>query len=260
MTGTVAAIKPRFVERIWGSRDLGPLFGQHDRPIGEVWFEAGSLLIKFLFTTQPLSVQVHPDDSFAAEHESAAAGKTEMWYVLRAEPGARIAVGFRQTVDRDVARQAAIDGSIEQLLSWWDAQAGDTFFTPARTVHALGEGLVVCEIQQRCDITYRLYDYGRGRELHLDKGFAVADLGPHPGKSVPAPLPGGGAVLANCPYFVVERWRVEAPWQSDRDATVILLDGVCSWGKAGSVWQIRRGAEFRPREATTFLRAYPPDS
>lgn len=259
MTSQVTAIEPRFVERLWGSCDLSPFFGSRERPVGEVWFDAGAFLIKFLFTTQPLSVQVHPDDCFARDHESGSPGKTELWHVLRAEPSARIAVGFREVVGRETARQAALDGSIENLLSWWDARAGDTFFTPARTVHALGAGLLVCEIQQPSDVTYRLYDYGRGRDLHLDKGFAVADLGPHPGKSIPVPLSDHAELLVDCPHFVVERWRVTGPWRTDRDATVILLEGDCSWGKPGGVWNVGQGAELQPGGEVSLLRTYLPD-
>ncbi|MBL8291942.1 MAG: class I mannose-6-phosphate isomerase [Bryobacterales bacterium] len=259
MTGNVLEIEPKFVERVWGSNDLRPLFGQYAQPVGEVWFDAGAILIKFLFTSQPLSVQVHPDDVYARVHESGSPGKTEMWHVLRADPGAKIAVGFCQPVDREVVRQAALDGSIEGLLQWREVHPGDTFLTPAGTVHALGAGLVVCEIQQRSDVTYRLFDYNRGRELHLDKGLAVADLGPHPGKTIPVPIPGGGERLVECPYFVTERWQVRHPWQCDRDAIIILLEGSCSWGAAGSVWRLPRGAELVPIGTLSFLRTYLPE-
>lgn len=259
MTDGILALEPVFVERVWGTRDLNPFFGPPARPIGEVWFHAGAILVKFLFTTQPLSVQVHPDDAYARAHESGSTGKTEMWHILRTEPHAQIAIGFRRPIGRDVARQAALDGSIVQLLDWREVHPGDTFLTPAGTVHALGAGLVVCEIQQPSDVTYRLFDYGRGRELHLDKGLAVADLGPYLGRTNPIPIPGGGERLVDCPFFIAERWQVRHPWQCDRDATIILLDGSCSLGAAGSVWQFPRGAKLVPIGAVSFLKAYLPE-
>lgn len=170
-------IEPRFVERVWGSTDLSPWFQADGKKIGEVWFPGNELLIKFLFTTENLSVQVHPDDDYAARVENSR-GKTEMWRVLRAEPGAKLALGFREEVDRDKARKAAADGSIMGMLDWREAHPGDSFLIPAGTVHAIGAGLVIAEIQQNSDITYRLFDYNRGRELHLERGFDVAQRGP----------------------------------------------------------------------------------
>src|SRR5262249_32059318 len=106
-------------------------------------------------------------------------GKTEMWHVVAAEPRAQVAVGFQEPLSRARLREASLTGEIERLLTWHDAKPGDTFFLPAGTVHAIGEGLVICEIQQYSNITYRLYDYGRPRELHLDHGVDVSDLGPY---------------------------------------------------------------------------------
>ena len=176
-------LAPKFVERVWGAESLAPWFPSPprpsgDKPYGEVWFEGESLLIKFLFPTQKLSVQVHPADEYAKAHEGCN-GKTEMWHIVRAEPGAKIALGFREGVTPEAARAAALDGSIMNLLDWREARQGDSYMIPAGTVHAMGEGLVVAEVQQISDVTYRLYDYGRGRELHLDKGFDVAELKPY---------------------------------------------------------------------------------
>ncbi len=157
---------------MWGATDLVPWYPASDKKIGEVWFEADlPLLVKFVFTSERLSVQVHPNDDFAAAHENSR-GKTEMWYVMRADPGARIAIGFRESISRERLREAAVSGEIEQLLNWLEVQAGDAFFIPAGTVHAIGGGLALCEIQQHSDVTYRLYDYGRPRELHLDKAHS----------------------------------------------------------------------------------------
>ena len=176
-------IAPRFVERVWGTRDLSPWFpappsSPSGQPYGEVWFEGESLLIKFLFPAEKLSVQVHPPDEYARLHHGSP-GKTEMWRVVRAGPGARIALGFREPVLPAKARAAALDGSIMNLLDWREVAAGDSYLIPAGTVHAMGGGMVVAEIQQLSDVTYRLFDYGRGRELHIERGFDVARLGPY---------------------------------------------------------------------------------
>src|ERR1041385_525560 len=128
-------LTPSFKPKVWGSQHLEPLHRDRAEKIGEVWFERPAdapkppLLIKFLFTTEPLSVQVHPE------------GKTEMWHILAAEPGAKIAAGFRQPITGQRLRDSAISGEIEQLLEWFEARPGDTFFIPAGTVHAIGEGL-----------------------------------------------------------------------------------------------------------------------
>lgn len=258
MSGAVV-IAPKFVERVWGSHDLSPLFGPRETKIGEVWYPAGPLLIKFLFTTEALSVQVHPDDEYAANHEKSR-GKTEMWYILRAAPEARIALGFKAPVDADAARRAAEDGTIEGLLDWKDARTGDVFFTPAGTVHALGAGLVVCEIQQDSDVTYRLYDYGRGRELHLEKGFAVANCGCYEGKREPVAIPGGGFELVRCGHFVTEYWAVERDWICDRDGWLMVLEGTSNLGGPGTVARAEQGYLVKPEGRTVLLRSWVPEN
>lgn len=169
------------VEKVWGMDRLpAPFAAPEGKRIGEIWFdpppEIDQLLVKYLFTSEKLSVQVHPSDAQAPGGES---GKEECWLVLDAEPGATLAIGFKQDIGADAMRAAALDGSIEELLVWHPAKAGDFFYLPAGTVHAIGPGLSLVEIQQNCDITYRLFDYGRPRDLHLDQGVAVACGGPH---------------------------------------------------------------------------------
>ena len=184
MPKRVQRLKPKFLEKVWGARNLMPLFAGKGKRIGEVWLEgpAGEplpLLIKFLFTTDKLSVQVHPNDEYAAKHHQCL-GKTEMWHVVAAAPGAKLAVGFREPISAERLRAAISDpasNEVEMMLNWREAHAGDTFFIPAGTVHAIGAGLVLCEVQQQSDITYRLYDYGRPRELHVEHGVAVSDCG-----------------------------------------------------------------------------------
>jgi mannose-6-phosphate isomerase len=195
-----------FHPKVWGADSLAPWFEDRREKIGEVWFThtpAPRLLVKFIFTAERLSVQVHPDDAYAAAHEGSA-GKTEMWHVLRAAPGAAVAAGFRETITPERARAAALSGEIESLLAWLPVQAGDTILIPAGTVHAIGAGVALCEIQQNSDVTYRLYDYGRGRQLHLERALEVASLAPHPDKAVPRSAPDGALILAECPHFVTE--------------------------------------------------------
>ncbi len=138
------------------------------------------LLVKFLDTAEWLSVQVHPDDAYAhrVEAHTGFHGKSEAWVVLDAEPGAQIVYGVNRPVTREELEAAARDGTILELLNFLPVQTGDVVYIPAGTIHALGPGLLVYEVQQRSDLTYRLYDYGRGRELHLRKALEVAILTP----------------------------------------------------------------------------------
>lgn len=172
----------RLVEKVWGRDTLPAPFAAPDgKRIGEIWFEPPAelpqLLVKYLFTSEKLSVQVHPGDHNALEGED---GKEECWLVLDAEPGARLAIGFDEEHSPETIEQAARDGSIERLLTWHEAQPGDIFYLPAGTVHAIGPGLSLVEVQQASDTTFRLFDYGRPRELHLERAMAVADFGPYP--------------------------------------------------------------------------------
>jgi mannose-6-phosphate isomerase len=168
------------VAKPWG-RDVlpAPFTAPPGQRIGEVWFEPPpqlpQLLVKYIFTAEKLSVQVHPSDAQLPGH-----GKEECWLVIGAEPGAALGIGFKQTLSREAMRAAALDGSIEHLLAWFPVKAGDFFYIPAGTVHAIGAGVSLIEVQQTSDVTYRLYDYGRPRELHLDEGLAVALGEPHP--------------------------------------------------------------------------------
>jgi mannose-6-phosphate isomerase len=240
-------LKPRFLEKVWGSTRLEPWFRDTKEKIGEVWFESVEnlpLLVKFLFTSENLSIQVHPGDVFARAHESSR-GKTEMWHVLAAEPGAKIAAGFRKPLTEEQLRAAALSGEIENLLEWFEAAPGDTFFIPAGTVHAIGAGLTLCEIQQHSDVTYRLYDYGRPRELHLDRAIAVSHRGPNAARQQPS-----NEVLVSCDHFVTERIRVDQTTRyqplADRSQLLIVIEGRGSIAgeptAAGDVWQVASSA------------------
>jgi mannose-6-phosphate isomerase len=195
------------VERPWGVDTLpAPFAAPPGKKIGEVWFEPPSaldaLLVKYIFTSEALSVQVHPTDAQApAGHR----GKEECWLILGAEPGARLGIGFNRPLTGAAMRAAALDGSIEQLLAWHPVQAGDFFYIPAGTVHAIGPGISLIEVQQNSDITYRLYDYGRPRELHLGAGIAVAQ-GEVYDPALARKAPNHGAIcLASGPHFRLDR-------------------------------------------------------
>ncbi|MBC2668397.1 class I mannose-6-phosphate isomerase [Novosphingobium piscinae] len=169
----------RTVAKPWGKPALpAPFVAPPGETIGEIWFEPppslDALLVKYIFTSEALSVQVHPSDAQTLAAGLGRQGKEECWLVIDAEPGAVLGIGFDTRLDGAALRAAAVDGSIEQLMTWHPVQAGDFFYIPAGTVHAIGAGVSLIEVQQNSDITYRLYDYGRPRALHLDEGMAVA--------------------------------------------------------------------------------------
>jgi mannose-6-phosphate isomerase len=151
---------------------------------------------------------VHPDDEYAELHHGSL-GKTEAWYVIDAEPGAELAVGFRDPLTPERLKQSAQSGEIERLLAWHKVKAGDVVFVPAGTVHAIGAGLTICEIQENSDITYRLYDYGRPRELHLEHGIAVSHLEPYCFNPTSQAIAQGRDALTASKYFRMERLRSE---------------------------------------------------
>jgi mannose-6-phosphate isomerase len=272
MTATLLAT--RRVEKPWGRHDLWPGFADpapDAAPVGEIWFQTPGggnpeLLVKYLFTSEHLSVQVHPTDA-EARKAGYPRGKDEAWLILAAEPGATIAIGTKQPMRKEELRAASLDGSIEHLLDWKPVEAGDFIYSPAGTVHAIGGGLTLIEIQQNVDLTYRLYDYGSDRELHLDEGVAVSD--PRPFEPLPPPAPSGDpdrAILAEGPKFVVERWPA-----GKRD--IALPDGTPGWlvpvsgegvvdgvaWRAGECVLVTGTAELHAEEGSDLLFAYPGD-
>ncbi|GAA4769752.1 class I mannose-6-phosphate isomerase [Stakelama sediminis] len=200
------------VEKPWGRHQLWGAFAEapaDGAPIGEIWFQAPGdaapdLLIKYLFTSERLSVQVHPDDA-QARARGLPRGKDECWLILDADADSTIALGTKQSVDRETLRSAALDGSIEDLLDWKPVRAGDFFYSASGTVHAIGKGITLIEVQQNSETTYRLYDYGRPRELHLDDGIAVADARPYTPQAAPGRIAQGRSILVEGPKFVLER-------------------------------------------------------
>jgi mannose-6-phosphate isomerase len=234
------------VEKPWGRHQLWPGFenpAAEGAPIGEIWFDAPGgtepdLMVKYLFTNEKLSIQVHPNDD-QARAAGYARGKEEAWVILAAEPDSTIGLGTVRALSDVELRAAALDGSIEQLVDWKPVKAGDVIYSPAGTVHAIGAGITLIEVQQNVDLTYRLYDYGRPRELHLDEGVAVSKAKPFSSQVVPRDIASGRTLVVGSEKFQVERWN----WSGVRDVT--LPEGMTGWlipvsgGGAlnGSVWQ-----------------------
>jgi mannose-6-phosphate isomerase len=250
-------LQPQFHERVWGALDLAPVYSREitGNPVGEAWLTgddcrvangplAGQtlagltrefgpgllgeaaydrsrfpLLIKFLFPKDKLSVQVHPDDELAAA-VGQPCGKTECWYVLRAEPGAQIGLGLKPGTTKAEVERAIREVRMEQLLNWIDVHAGDMIYVDAGTVHAIGPGAVIVETQQNSDTTYRLYDYGRPRELHIEEGLRATKENTHAGKVVAGqPQAENGKSQTNLvtsPCFIVDKFNFSRPWEFRR--------------------------------------------
>jgi len=238
-------LKPEFRERIWGARDLSPLYGEvpGEAPIGEVWLtgdecqvangalagtslgelcrrygrelvgetaretERFPLLVKFIFPREKLSVQVHPDDH-QAQRAGLPCGKTECWYVLKAEPGSQVALGLKPGTTREEFARAVQEVRAEQLLNWVDIHAGEMIYVDAGTVHAIAPGVILLETQQNSDTTYRLYDYGRPRELHVVQGLQALKERTRAGK-VEAQGEDDFSILVGSPCFMVEKRRLK---------------------------------------------------
>ena len=181
--------------------------------------------MKFIDARQNLSVQVHPDDAYAREHENGQLGKTEMWYVLDASENSRLVYGLSRDADADTLRRAIGYGSLDKYLQKVPIRKDDVFFIPAGTIHAIGAGALVAEIQENSNLTYRLYDYdrvgkdGKKRELHIDKALAVANLRSSAEPKQPLRVlryrPGAASeLLCRCKYFEVHRLIVNTQSQS----------------------------------------------
>jgi mannose-6-phosphate isomerase len=210
---TVARATIDLVAKPWGRIDLRPWIGNgtEPEPTGEAWFARPqprtsdeSLLFKLIFADAPLSIQVHPDDAFAQAHGQPN-GKTEAWYILAAKNDAQIAVGLTRRVTERELRASIADGSIAQLVAWRPVSVGDTIVIPAGTVHAIGAGVTLAEIQQCSDTTFRLFDFGRGRDLHIDDAIAVSDREPALADEAPIHLDRTRDILVENPYFILER-------------------------------------------------------
>lgn len=243
------------------------------------------LLVKFIFPAEKLSVQVHPDDRYASRHEAAAGGrgKTEMWYAVRADPGAEVLLGMRPDVTLDDFKRAIADGTAERCLERVSLRAGEAVFVSAGSAHTIGPGFVLCEVQQQSDLTYRVYDYnrrdvlGRARELHIDKALDVLRFGRQTcGRLEPVPVERDHMTESHfvvCKYFATDRWDFNAPIRAvslpEHFDLLIVLEGNGSirWGgksveyAPGQVWLIPAALgeyELLPDPYTLLLRTYVP--
>ncbi|HLY42044.1 MAG TPA: type I phosphomannose isomerase catalytic subunit [Terracidiphilus sp.] len=270
-------VDPRFVSRVWGYNDLRPWYDRvvdTGDPIGEVWLtgddclvatgsHAGKslaqifketpeallgksapshdspILIKVIFAREKLSVQVHPDDWLARKYGQPR-GKTECWYALAADPGAQVAAGLKPGVTLEQIRQQIHDGTLEASLQAVPIAAGDMIFVDAGTVHAIWPGSILLETQQNSDITYRMFDYGRPRELHIDKSLEATRLATRAGKVPPRKLD-DRTILVDEDYFCVERIPVSVsrasstlPGSDERNAGLSYLFAASGAGRITS--------------------------
>jgi mannose-6-phosphate isomerase len=318
-------IEPIFSARLWGSRSLAPLYPEKSNlaePLGEAWLtgvdckiafgplagkslgqawsamDAGwrgtrlvsckefPILVKFIFPQDKLSIQVHPDDAYAAAHEQAAGGrgKTEMWHAVCSEPGASLLLGLKPGTDKKMFLDAMKGNSLEDIFQSYSVNPGDTFFVAAGTPHTIGPHMILCEVQEYSDLTYRVYDYGRvdgkgrPRELHVEKALEVMKFGAvAPSKVRPLHLPGERVhktLLAACSYFATERWEfratVQAESRRDQFELFVVLDGTgyLHWPGAplpyqrGQCWLIPASLgkfSLLPEQSTSVIRTYVPD-
>ena len=262
---------PWFSERVWGKKDLRPWYESTGTTelVGEAWLtgpdsvietgdlagkklgdvakESGTellgggdefpLLVKILFPNDKLSVQVHPDDAHA-QATGQPRGKTECWYVLEAEPGAAVALGLKAGVTLEQVRASGLDGTMEELLEQVPVSVGDMVFVDAGTVHAIGPGVVLLETQQTSDVTYRMFDYGRPRELHLEQGLGVTKLKTRAGKVKPKKMDGFTRLIEE-KYFVVDRFDLDVM----EEKRVSMAGPGCLVGLSGTVVVITPGDE-----------------
>lgn len=225
------------IPKPWGVFDAHPWSnaGGNANTIGEVWYERSestadppSLLLKLLFTNQPLSIQVHPDDKFAVSI-GLPRGKTEAWYVLSAAPEAKVALGLKKRLTPQQLRAAVDDGSISTLVEWHTVSQGEIIFVPAGTIHAIGAGLIIAEIQQRSDATFRMFDYGRKRELHVDSAVAVANAEPAMFSIQPNQVTDERTILLSNQHFVFERLNLtpnsSCCLAAERETWLLILSG-----------------------------------
>jgi len=289
---------PDFKERVWGSRDLSPIYPQvpGDKPIGEAWLTgddnrvadgpfAGAtlrelcqrygrdlvgksapqpdrfpLLIKFLFPRDKLSVQVHPDDD-AARSVCEPCGKTECWYVLSADADAQIGLGLKPGTTCEQFVRAVEQTRAEELLNWINIHPGEMYYVEAGTVHAIGPGSILVETQQNSDTTYRLYDYGRPRELHVEQGLRAMKERTGAGKVRPI-LSNTSATphvtLIASPCFAIEKYNVAEPITFDGGAGSVQIlvaiegGGACESGTGGAIAFTRGEAVVIPATTDAF--------
>ncbi|MBN1777114.1 MAG: class I mannose-6-phosphate isomerase [Clostridiales bacterium] len=269
-------LKPAFKDYLWGGKKLKALYGAKDKIVAEAWLVSAHpdgpsvvaegkfegmpfpdylkadgaqgnfpVLIKFIDSAQKLSVQVHPDDAYARLHENDS-GKSEMWIVLEADAGAYLYVGFNRDVTKEEVRRRVEDGTIEEVLGKVPTHAGDIVNIPAGTVHAIGAGNLILEVQQSSNATYRLYDYmrrdsmGSLRPLHVDKALDVLDC-----RRAEAAARSNSPQGMQCPYFSVEKHAVNGsftlPMADERFAAAVCITGEGALKRQKKQAPLRRG-------------------
>lgn len=252
----------KIVDKPWGKRGVDPRFGvEPDRQVGEIWFEPPpgrqlDVMAKYLFTTERLSIQVHPDDA-TARARGFPRGKDECWIVLDVAAGAELGLGTVRDIEPGELMGAARDGSIVDLMDWKRPSKGDFIYNPAGTIHALGPGLTVMEIQQAIDLTYRLFDYGRPRELHLEEAADVVQPRPHH-NPLDTHVNGSSKLLVDGPYFGVA-WCVGGPPELPdrmRDVQLLPVDAPLGIVKPGECALIDEGAARTLIGDGTFVLAW----
>lgn len=264
-------IEPRIIAKPWGRTILPQPFAQSQpEPIGEIAFDpptdVSEILVKFLFTSEALSVQVHPGTHTTPARTMPVQGKEECWYVIDAEPGAHILLGLNEPVDEPTLRQAALDGTIELLLHSYSVNVGDFIHIPPGTIHAIGAGISIVEIQQNSDATYRLFDYGRPRELHLEAALRCADRAAVEPAKLIRHTPAAPCTLLSGTAFQVDLYNGPAApdiVQRYRHAPLILIplsgscnvDGTCL--EPGSCGIVTHIADIRFEAGSQGLLAQP---
>jgi mannose-6-phosphate isomerase len=278
----------RVADGPYATRTLAELAREHGAAlVGTQNYTRGGadfpLLAKFIDAGDNLSIQVHPDDTYAHSVEAATGfhGKTEAWYILHAEPGAELIHGLNAPTDREQFAAALRDGTLIDLMRRVPAKAGETIFVPAGTIHAINAGIMLFEIQQKSDLTYRVYDYdrrdaktGQPRELHIDRALDVSNFGEQPPALFePQRIDDMRTLLTTCAYFAMERWELDAPAEARVDTRsfdiLTVIEGAVALGWAGGGREIKRGdslvlpaslGEYRlePAGKATMLRCYVP--
>ncbi len=253
-----------------------------DNMLGDKSFDCFPLLVKLLDANNNLSVQVHPDDEYATINENGSLGKTEMWYVIDAKPGAKLVYGFKNNTTKEMFKEAVEAENLEPLLNFVEVKKGDAFFIPAKTLHAIGEGLLIAEIQQSSNTTYRVYDYnrvdaqGNKRPLHTEKALDVTSLENVEGKekiNVKYDKDGDSlkGTLVNCDYFSVIKYvnngkvlitppqkRFEMLVFVEGEGKIICSDSVCEVNAGDSVFMPAAIGAYSVEGKCEFLRSYVP--
>ena len=265
-------LEAKRVEKPWGRRTLPASFNPvppDGAPVGEIIFHGGEgeprdLLLKYLFTSEKLSIQVHPDDA-SARSRGLRNGKDEVWVVIEAQPDAKLGLGLKSPATLGELSDAALDGTIEAMVDWRPVRVGDCIYSPGGTIHAIGAGLSIVEVQQNSDVTYRLFDYGRPRELHLEEGLAVVNLESKPQPQPSLDLGGRRTRLATGPAFQVE--RIDGPAEgelSPPSASAIWLLPLAGTPRVddepllvGGCWLLLQPGRLRLDPGEALLLAYP---